>query len=156
MILCSHWWQKTSYAAIVPTPIIFLIKWHPSKLMGCNHHHKYSVTRPTAHSGVFNPKSMGCKEWQARGAQFSISLTASRRKAGKRIQKVCLRFGILGFCLLNSSVRPQRGETFIRRWWDTQSILLTVCFRHPSTLSPCEIILIKVCRSLTTDLLGGG
>lgn len=40
------------------------MKWYPSKLMGCNHHHKYIVTRPTAHSWVFNSQSMGCKDWQ--------------------------------------------------------------------------------------------
>lgn len=68
--------QKTSCAAVVSTPIVFSMKWHPSKLMGCNHHHKYTVTRSTARSWVFNSQSMGCKEWQAWGTQFPISLTA--------------------------------------------------------------------------------
>lgn len=73
MYIC--WWQKTSCVTVIPTPIVFSMKWHPSKLMGCNHHHKYTVTRPTARSWVFNSQSMGCKEWQARGTQFPISLT---------------------------------------------------------------------------------
>lgn len=40
----------------------FPIKQHPSKLMGCNHHHKYSVTHPSARFRVFNSQSMGWKE----------------------------------------------------------------------------------------------
>lgn len=148
------WWQKTSCAAVVPTPIVFPMKWHLSKLMGCNHHHKYTVTRPTACSWVFNSQSMGCKEWQAWGTQFPISLTTPSEN-WTRIQKlhpkkhfsefenlICLR-NIFGDCT---------GETFIGCACDRQSILVTLCLRHPSTLSSCEIILIKVCPLLATDL----
>lgn len=147
--------QKTSCAAVVSTPIVFSMKWHPSKLMGCNHHHKYTVTRSTARSWVFNSQSMGCKEWQAWGTQFPISLTAPSEN-WKRIhppppKKFCLFFRFR-FCLLNL-FWDCRGETFIRCICDKQSILLTLFFRHPSTLSSGEIILIKVCHLLLTDLL---
>lgn len=67
--------RKTSRTALVGAPIVFALKWHPSKLMGYNHQHKYTVTRPTARSWVFNSQSMGWKEWQAPGTQFPISLT---------------------------------------------------------------------------------
>lgn len=72
-------WQKNKLRRHrVPTPIVFSMKRHPSKLMGCNHHHKYTVTHPTARSWVFNSQSMGCKERQARGTQFPISLTTPK------------------------------------------------------------------------------
>lgn len=87
------WWKKTSCAAFVPAPIVFSLKWHPSKLMGCNHHHKYTVTRPTAHSWVFNSQSMGCKEWQACGTQFPISLITPT-EIWMSIRKVCQNFEI--------------------------------------------------------------
>lgn len=145
-------WQKTSCAAVVPTPIVFSMKWHPSKLMGCNHHHKYTVTRPTARSWVFNSQSMGCKEWQAWGTQFAISLTAPSWELGKNPES--LPFFRVWFCLLNI-FGDCRGETSIRWACDIQSILLTLCLGHPSTLSSCEIILIKVCQSPQADLLCG-
>lgn len=135
--------------AVVSTLIVFSMRWHPSKLMGCNHHHKYSVTRPTARSWVFNSQSMGCKEWQEWGTQFPISLTTLSER-WQRIQKNFKEFKNL-VCLLNT-FGDCRGGTSIRSAWDIQSIILTQCFSHPSTLSPCEIILIKVCHSLT-DLL---
>lgn len=40
------------------------------------------------------------------------------------------------------------GKTFIRSARGKQSIPLTHCFSHPSTLSSSEIILIKVCHNL--------
>ncbi len=99
------WRQKTSCVAFVPTTIVFSMKWHPSKLMGCNHHHKYTVTRPTARSWVFNSQSMGCKEWQAWGTQFPISLTALSEN-WKRIQKLCLFF-----FFLNLRITPVRSTS---------------------------------------------
>ena len=59
-------WQETTTSPVVPTPFAFPAKLHPSKLMGCNHHHSYTATHPTAHSWVFNPQSMGCKKPPAR------------------------------------------------------------------------------------------
>lgn len=78
--------NTAGHIAVVPTPFVFSTKWHPSKLMGCNHHHKYTATRPTARSWVFNSQSMGCKEWQAWGTQFPISLTTLSENR-ERIQK---------------------------------------------------------------------
>lgn len=80
------WWQETTTVPVVPTPISFSAKLHPSKLMGCNHHHRYTATHPTAHSWVFNSQSMGCKERRARGTQFPMSLTAASANC-KRIQR---------------------------------------------------------------------
>lgn len=50
------------------------------------------------------------------------------------------------------SWRKCRGETFIKYPSGIRSIPPTLCFRHPSTLSPCEIILIKECHPVMTDL----
>lgn len=54
------------------------------------------------------------------------------------------------------SWRKWRGETFIKYPSGRRSIPPTLCFRHPSTLSPCEIILIKVYHPLMTDLPPAG
>lgn len=132
--MCTCWKQKTSCVAVVPSRIVFSMRWHPSKLMGCNHHHKYSVKRPTAHSWVFNSQSMGCKEWQAWGTQFPISLTTLSERC-QRIQK------IQKSSLFTHHLWGLQRGTSIRSAWDIQSIILTQCFTHPST------ILIKVTRS---------
>lgn len=70
----------------------FPIKQHPSKLMGCNHHHKYSVTHPSARFRVFNSQSMGWKEWQARGTHFCILLTTSSKTLAENPPQKCAGF----------------------------------------------------------------
>ena len=123
------WQQKTSCVTGVPTPIVFPVKRHPSKLMGCNHHHKYSVTRPTARSWVFNSQSMGCKEWQAWGTQFPISLTTP----SKDLEENPTNFAVFQNLKNIPSGRPQSGGgTFIRCAFFIQSILLTLSLHRVS------------------------
>lgn len=112
--LCTHVGDRKQAASPPsPTPIVFSMKWHPSKLMGCNHHHKYTVTRPTARFWVFNSQSMGCKEWQAWGTQFPISLTTLSEN-WKRIQKTFFLFPELQncVCLLNIFGGLQRRNIY--------------------------------------------
>lgn len=73
-LLCTHVGDRKTSFVLCPSNSM---RWHPSKLMGCNHHHKYTVTHPTARSWLFNSKSMGCKDWQAQGNTISQIISDS-------------------------------------------------------------------------------
>lgn len=135
-LVYTCWWQKTGCDAIIPTPIVFSLKQHPSKLMGCNHHHKYTATCPTARSWVFNSQSMGCKEWQAWGTQFPMSLR-SLSENRKTIQKTLPFFREVKKKKITSVYSTSLGTAEVKHlsgMRDIQSILLTV-FQPPISIA---------------------
>lgn len=134
---CIHMLVTERQDVFPPFQLHVSTKWHPSKLMGCKHHHKYTVTHPTARSP---------SQWDVvtstRNTIFHIIKGFQELEENQKMSAIFqdLKKSHLG------NIYQIVHLTSSRYYWHCISGTY-------HSLSSSEIICIKPCHSLPTDLL---